>query len=332
MKSLNIIFTKIRIFITFILLVFLCLVASEIILGKGIPFISKQNKWSIGIYSGNSPYNLSSDPNSLNPVLSSEDVTDVPAIFVADPFMIKDNGNWYMFFEILNAKTRQGDIGLASSKDGYNWKYIKVVLDESFHLSYPYVFKWEGQYYMVPETAKAGSVRLYRASDFPAKWKLVGNLLDGRHVDPSLFNYENRWWMFVGDANGANDTLRLFYAADLMGTWIEHPQSPIIKKDARISRPGGRVIVYDGKIIRFTQDDQGTYGNKINAYEVTELTITDYSEKEIGDNPILNPTGNGWNKDGMHHVDLHKINKNKWLACVDGHRRNWVVSPLFKRK
>ncbi|HET9363828.1 MAG TPA: hypothetical protein VFP71_02460, partial [Candidatus Angelobacter sp.] len=53
--------------------------------------------WSIGIYAGKSPLQLS--PAARNPVISAGDVSDVSARFVADPFMLRVDGLWHMFFE-----------------------------------------------------------------------------------------------------------------------------------------------------------------------------------------------------------------------------------------
>jgi len=89
-------------------------------------------------------------------VLTAGDIVDVRAAFVADPFMILRKGVWYLFFEVLRDYTRTGEIGLAVSEDLVRWLYQKIVLRESFHLSYPHVFEWEGSYYMVPETIGAG--------------------------------------------------------------------------------------------------------------------------------------------------------------------------------
>ena len=96
--------------------------------------------WSIGIYAGDSPFHLAPAPAALNPVLTKDDIHDVPALFVADPFMISVAGVWHMFFEIFNLQTGKGEIGLATSDDGMVWRYERVVLSEDFHLSYPYVF------------------------------------------------------------------------------------------------------------------------------------------------------------------------------------------------
>ena len=74
----------------------------------------------------------------------------------------------------------------------------------------------------------------------------------------------------------------------------------------------------DGRIVRYTQDDDSTYGNQVRAFEVTELTTKSYKEKEVSENPILKESGSGWNGKRMHHIDPHKIDENKWIACVDG--------------
>src|SRR6476659_4855632 len=49
-------------------------------------------KWSIAMYAGESPLRLRPAPGASNPVLSAADVTDAPARFVADPFMVKVDG------------------------------------------------------------------------------------------------------------------------------------------------------------------------------------------------------------------------------------------------
>ncbi|KAJ0653365.1 putative glycosyl hydrolase, five-bladed beta-propellor domain superfamily [Helianthus annuus] len=52
----------------------------------------------------------------------------------------------YMFFETKNPITMQGDIGAARSIDnGASWQQLGVVLDEEWHLSYPFVFNYDGQ-------------------------------------------------------------------------------------------------------------------------------------------------------------------------------------------
>jgi hypothetical protein len=272
--------------------------------------------WSIGVYTGSTPFDLSDPENISNPVITAMDINDVDAQFVADPFMVVEDTCYYIFFEILNKTTNQGDIGYAESKDAAKWKYKKVILDEKFHLSYPHIFKWENDYYLIPESEQDFSVRLYKASSFPEKWDYLGNLVNGfDFADPTIFRFKNKWWLFV--SNQFSNVLNLFYSDNLLHGWKAHPMNPIIKGDMNISRPGGRVIIDNGHLYRFTQDDDPEYGLQVFAFEITDLSETSYKEIMTAKNPIVKMSGEGWNAVGMHQADLHKIG-NKWIAAVDG--------------
>ena len=52
--------------------------------------VKVSGKWSIGIFTGTSALDIKTDPRVTNPVLTAGDVSDVPANFVADPFMVQD--------------------------------------------------------------------------------------------------------------------------------------------------------------------------------------------------------------------------------------------------
>jgi glycosyltransferase involved in cell wall biosynthesis len=292
---------------------------------------SKQRNaiWSIGMYAGESPCALRPAQGSTNPVLTRDQVTDVPACFVADPFMIPVRGLWHMFFEVMNSRTGRGEIGWATSKDMLRWKYGRIVLREPFHLSYPCVFEWEGGYYMVPESHKAGGVRLYRATDFPQQWTFVGELLEGAFADTSLFRFNDAWWLFTFESTTPEDpgVLRLFSATQLAGTWLEHPRSPIVRADPRRARPAGRVLATVDRVIRYAQDCEAVYGNQVRAFEITRLTPTEYEEREVPGSPLLTPAGSGWNESGMHHVDAHALDANRWIACADGFAWEFKEEP-----
>ena len=239
-----------------------------------------KSNWSIGIYSGPSPLSLSSHPDAVNPVLSQLDVTDVPADFVADPFMIERDGTWHLFFEVLHSSANRGQIGLADSPDGLRWRYRGVVLSESYHLSYPYVFEFEGTYYMVPESVEAGRVELYRAAPFPDVWVRAATLLEEVAADASPFYYQGAWWMYACTTPTRQDVLRLYRAEHLTGPWHEHPKSPLVDGDPHIARPAGRVLILDDRILRFAQDCHPEYGMTVRAFEVKELNERDYCEVE----------------------------------------------------
>jgi hypothetical protein len=276
--------------------------------------------WSLGIYTGDSPFNL--NEYSGNPILTARQINDVPAHFIADPFIIANRDKYYLFFEVLNAKSDLGEIGLASSDNLYNWKYERIVLKEDYHLSYPMVFHWDGDIYMLPETSNDKSIRLYIADNFPFKWKFVGNMLKGEsYRDSTIFRYNGIWWLFTTSDDYAKrhfTRLRLFYSKDLISnTWTEHPKSPV--KIGRYARPGGRILFINDKIFRFSQDLLPCYGSRIIVSEITTLTKSTYNEETMEDNPFLVPGKNNWNKTRIHNIDYYRKDENKWIIVTDGY-------------
>lgn len=296
---------------------------------RGIPFVTEKEQWTIGIYTGESPFEVSNSRILRNPVLKAEDVTDVPAKFVADPFLMEQDSTWYLFFEVYNLDSEHGDIAVATSTDTLKWEYQQVVLDEPFHLSYPYVFSWEGNYYLIPESFEADSIRLYKATDFPYQWEFVATLVnDMTLVDPSIVHFDDKWWIFASDEGKKNDTLRLFLADELTGPWQEHPASPIVEKNNHIARSSGRVLEYDGRLYRFTMDVNPPFGtHQVMALEIIELTPTSYEEVLVSKEPILKADGSGWNSQAMHQIDPHQVGEKKWIASVDGFG-NYLVFGL----
>jgi len=260
------------------------------------------------------------------PVLTRHDIVDVPAECVADPFMIRIANTWYMLFEIINLESKKGEIGLATSQDGLKWDYKQVVLNEPFHLSYPYTFEWQGEIWMVPETQKTKSIRLYKADSFPLHWSFVTTLVTGKaYGDPSLVRFREKWWLFASSRSEnfrPAENLHLFVADDLTGPWHEHPCSPVVRGNAKIARPGGRIISFQDRLFRYAQDCAQTYGRQVRACEITELTPDRYAERMVSEEPIVKLTKSGWNQTGMHHIDPHQLPDGSWLACVDGKR--WV--------
>ena len=292
---------------------------------KTKPDIASETEWSIGIYEGKTIGKMKNAPGVHNPVMRASDVSDVRAMFVADPFLMEKDSIWYLFFEVFNEYRGKGEIGMAKSADGKKWEYEKIVLREPFHMSYPYMFEYKKQIYMIPESAEGNQLRLYRATSFPDQWKFEKTLLTGSFGDHEIFQYNNRWWLFAGAAPSKHNVLKLFYADSLTGPWVEHPKSPIVKNNSEIARPGGRFVFEDGKMYRLAQDCKRAYGNALQAFEIIRLTPEDYVEKKADFDPVLKAGKEHWNRHGMHHMDAHRLSNGDWFASVDGYKKTMVV-------
>ncbi len=277
--------------------------------------------WSVGLYEGPSPILLGPATEIKNPVFTAQQVTDVKARFVADPFMTEHNGEFHLFFEVLNSKREKGEIGYARSHNMKEWSYGGIVLKERFHLSYPYVFFHEGKMYMLPECADSHEVKLYKATAFPLRWEYAATLIRSKKrypplLDPSIVHHEGRWYLF-SNARKVHD-LHLFSADDLLGPWNEHPQSPILNASPHFARPGGRIVKDGEALYRYGQDGIPNYGSKVWAFRITELTAHSYREEEVPDGPVIGPGQEAWNNRGMHTIDAHQQKNGRWIALVDG--------------
>ena len=272
--------------------------------------------FKIRVSIGESPMDVSCLDHSNACSIGPEFVTDLNALFVADPFVITNEDRAWIFFEAMEEENRKGVICAAWSDDGKEWTYHGKVLDEPFHLSYPQIIKHDDQIWMIPESCHDYSVRLYRADNFPNQWTHTNTLLSGYcYCDNTVFQKEDTWWLF---SSIGNDHLNLYQADSIKGPWIPHESNPVVRTGARDSRMAGSVIYKDGKAIRVAQDCVEKYGHFLRGYEITKLNTKDYQEKELVESPILYPSPGSWKKHGCHHLDQTQF-KGKWLIVSDGY-------------
>ncbi|WP_456071294.1 glucosamine inositolphosphorylceramide transferase family protein [Haladaptatus caseinilyticus] len=276
-----------------------------------------------------SPFRPSSPCDVSNPVLTRTAVTDYgSADFVADPFLFIEDGEYHLFFEIFNdSKVPDAVIGHATSPDaGRSWEYDQVVLKTDHHLSFPFVFSWNGEHYMIPEMecdVDDQRVILYKADPFPTEWSPVSDLIRPSHAtdDTVVFRWNDRWWLLIGDAHDGDRLYAYFTESEDIenADWTPHRRNPVVDGRTSAFRPGGRPIIDDEEILFFFQDCEQWYGEQLRAYRITTLTPNEYEDEEHPSSPILTPSDSrfGWNSGCMHHIDPWFVN-GKWICAVDG--------------
>lgn len=239
--------------------------------------------------------------------------------FWADPFPIKRGSRYYIFIEEYLFSRRKGRIAVIEMDERGSWQPPATVLERSYHLSYPFLFEWQGQLYMIPETSDNGTIERYRCTAFPDQWELDEVIMrDVIAVDATLAEIDGAWWMFANLAEpGAskNDELHLFYAASPLGPWRPHRANPV-KSDARSARPAGRLFQHHGAWYRPSQDCTHTYGHSILLNEIVRIDPAHYEEREVS--RIL-PR---WEEDLL---AAHTFNQVDGLAVIDALRlrRKW---------
>ncbi|WP_413586697.1 hypothetical protein [Bdellovibrio sp. HCB274] len=203
--------------------------------------------------------------------------------FFADPFVIHKNNQDICFVEEYDFSTGLGHISAFELK-GDSAVCLGPVIKESFHMSFPYLFEYQGELYMCPETSGAKEIRIYKCTEFPLKWELEKSLMKNvAAVDSLLFEQDGLWWMLTNmDSLQKNDNcteLHAFYAdSPLSDSWTAHAMNPLIINPL-VARNGG--MVREGnKIFRVSQSQEfGIYGAGSRINEIQRLTKTDYAEK-----------------------------------------------------
>ena len=66
---------------------------------------------------------------ALRPIQSCADATDLPCLYMADPFLVHGGGDtWYLFTEVIDSACQKGEIALSVSRDGLaSFQYAQVV-------------------------------------------------------------------------------------------------------------------------------------------------------------------------------------------------------------
>ena len=203
----------------------------------------------------------------------------------ADPFIVEKDNRYYVFIEEKILATGLGRIVCLTLDEDGSLVSNQVVLERPYHLSYPFIFEYQNEMYMLPETASNRTLELYRCQHFPNQWQFVKTLMTDIYiVDATLLEYEKKWWLFanVKEEGGSSlDALHLFYAdSPLADKWTAHPLNPIVK-DMRSARPAGRIFIRDGKLIRPSQDSSRRYGYALKFNRIDKLSENEYEETNV---------------------------------------------------
>ena len=249
--------------------------------------------------------------------------------FYADPFLIERNGRNYLFFEDYKYSSQKGLISCCEVDSEGNYSKPRVVLERKYHLSYPFLFTWQGEIYMIPETRDNGTIEMYRASDFPYTWVHEAVLMsDVAATDSTLLHHHDKWWLFTAgvlDHASPDKTLCLFFANSPLGPWTAHPKNPIVS-DVCHARPAGCLYFDNGQLIRPGQDCSKGYGYAAQLHRVDVLSETDYQEILLTSiTPDWIPGSRG----------IHTFNQNAEFRVIDCKflisRFGFNLFPAFQR-
>ncbi|WP_439393132.1 glucosamine inositolphosphorylceramide transferase family protein [Bradyrhizobium sp. PMVTL-01] len=234
--------------------------------------------------------------------------------FYADPFPITWRGRTFVFFEDLDHRVGKGIISAIEFGDSGPIGEVMPVLEEPWHLSYPFLIEDGGELWMIPESSLNGDVALYKCVRFPDKWERHATLLSGLELaDATITRHNGLSYLFGAwrdGTGGYSDSLAIYYAEHLLGPWRPHASNPVMI-DRASARPAGNFVTIDRKLWRPVQDCAEAYGAGLALAEIIELSPTTFKQivrRSLKPGPL-------W--PGR---KLHTLNRCGRLEVIDGSR------------
>jgi hypothetical protein len=199
---------------------------------------------------------------------------------MADPFLCEHEGRQHLLFEEVAAGQTRGRLGCFELLPDGGHSEMQIILERPYHLSYPCVVPWRGDLFLLPETAGANRVDLYRFTRFPSGLELADSPMEGvRLVDTTPVPVDGHWYIFTTTREPFMETL-LFTATRLDGPWSLHPCNPV-STSVRSCRSAGHLFWRRNRLFRPTQDCSVRYGYAIAVNEVTRLTPHEFEEQPV---------------------------------------------------
>jgi len=236
----------------------------------------------------------------------------------ADPFGLVRDGRLHVFFEFKPFGPRSGFIAHVEVGSDNTSTPALPVLTLSHHLSYPFLFEFGGDLLMVPESAQAREVMLFRCAQFPDRWEKVATILpEIEAVDSSVIYHDGLWWLFSA-CGRERDELHVWYTANPLGPWKAHPLNPVVT-GLGSTRPAGTPFEAGGRVFRPAQDNSKSYGRRIVLNRVTVLSTDQFCEQPVAH---VEPDSASYCPAGRH--TLSAVGS---ITLIDGLRRAKSVSP-----
>lgn len=134
----------------------------------------------------------------------------------------------YLFTEAFDEKKQIGRIAVSRFLNG-EFEIPKVIIKKPYHMSYPCVFTYKNDIYMLPETSQNATLELYRCKDGDiTNFEKIGNLLKGVHLaDSTVINENGSLYIYTYAEKP--------YISYLFSLNIESLKVSLIKKVARTS-------------------------------------------------------------------------------------------------
>lgn len=233
----------------------------------------------------------------------------------ADPFILSvTEQEIVVLVEEFYYPSNRGRIArLAIDRKSLELKSSDCLLELDSHLSFPAIFRRDGEVYVYPENSRAGTCILYKYQPESLSLEQVGVLCKEPLTDAVMVQEFGENWLFgtsLPEPNGKQ--LGIYMADSWRGPYV---LNDIVEFDDCTARGAGDIFQVGEMWVRPAQDCNGAYGKGVVLQKV-EFKKGRFSFQEIR---RFYPESSEW-KEGMHTFNVYGN-----ITVIDGKKYRYPI-------
>lgn len=243
--------------------------------------------------------------------------------WLADPFLYEKSGKTYIFYEAYDLVLKRGFIGYSIYNEKGSPSKVNIVISETYHLSYPYIFESEGNIYIMPETSADYSLHVYEAKSFPDVWVRKQDVIADVYACDSIFiRYDNKRYLLTNEMYH-NTPMSKFascwvknYLYEVNGLVVNNYEGTLVAEGEYGIRNAGNIIYTSGKTYRIGQDCRfSKYGRGLVLFEIHN--INPYQEEVVNSWDFEYLSAHIKKVDANELVGVHTYNLSQHYEIID---------------
>uniref|UniRef100_UPI0040566755 glucosamine inositolphosphorylceramide transferase family protein n=1 Tax=Alistipes sp. TaxID=1872444 RepID=UPI0040566755 len=257
------------------------------------------NRWNIGFIECQQEKDIDIKPENIKWLKH-----DYKDRWFADPFILEiSDKEIVVLVEEFCYKLKRGRIAkLTIDKKSYQLLSMKIILDLETHLSFPYIYTYQGTTYVLPENSQSGSSSIYRYEWEKGELHKVKEIAAIPLIDAII--YDNKLLATLPpNQNGIE--LKIYEFDQHNMTVLKLIKTVYFNQN--YARNAGAVLNWAGDLFRPAQDCTNGYGKGV----ILQNISADFS---ISSTPHISLYPNSF----LYNLGLHTFNLKNNLIVVDG--------------
>lgn len=235
----------------------------------------------------------------------------------ADPFILDVTSDHIIcLVEELSYDTMKGRIAkIKIDRNNYKLTSIKILLDLPTHLSFPFIFRENGNIYVLPENSASGVSTLYIYNSKDDSLTPVKIIAERPLTDATICVYNHQAYVISTQKPTQNGNILDIYSLDLKSLKLSDNPIQSVSFNGNYARNAGEIFKVSDKYFRPSQDCNGGYGKGVILQEMIKT-----SEGFRFEN-YCSFYSNSW----IYNMGYHTFNSYKGLTVIDAHGYRYPV-------